>query len=199
MPPGVPVAWRYDVLFHTVSRRGGGGTPVKLPPHWHSPRNHLAGVARDISSSRAIQSKRPALRFQVPDLKGCRFRNRLRTFHLSSSMAVAKVEFLETRASQSRSGKSIRHQNRPPGKEARPTTRPGRGEVAQRSVAPGEQVRGKVFVWGIQGRLFVSARVGQRVKLRRAQGDRRPVVVAAVFLYCYTRKTGRLTLLIIHQ
>jgi hypothetical protein len=30
--------------FHTVSLRGGGRTPVKLPPHSHSPRNHLAGV-----------------------------------------------------------------------------------------------------------------------------------------------------------
>jgi len=38
------VAWPDYLFFHTVSRRGGGGTPVKLPPHWHSPRNHLAGA-----------------------------------------------------------------------------------------------------------------------------------------------------------
>ncbi len=90
----------------------------------------------------------PALRLQVPDLKGCRFQNHLRTFHLFSSEAVTKVEFLETRASQSRNGKSIRHQNRPPGKETRPKTRLGGGEVAPRCVAPGERVREKLRAKG---------------------------------------------------
>jgi hypothetical protein len=47
--------------------------------------------------------------------------------------------------------------------------------------------------------LFVSARVRTRVKLRRARGDTRPVVGAAASLYCYTRETGVLTLLVIHQ
>ena len=47
--------------------------------------------------------------------------------------------------------------------------------------------------------LFVSARVAQRFKLRRAREDIRPVVGAAASLYGYTRKTGALTLLIVHE
>jgi hypothetical protein len=72
----------------------------------------------------------------------------VRTFHLFSSGAVAKVESFATRAPQSRSGKRLRHQNRPPGNEARLKRRAGRGEVARKRVAPGEQVREKVLARG---------------------------------------------------
>jgi hypothetical protein len=72
----------------------------------------------------------------------------VRTFHLFPGKPVAEVAFFATWTRQSRSGKRIRHQNRPLGNEARPKRRAAGGEVARKRVAAGAQVREKVLARG---------------------------------------------------
>ncbi len=79
-----------------------------------------------------------------------------------------------------------------------PKRGPGRRSCAKKCCS-GRAGAGKIARRGLQARLFVSARFGQCAKLRRARRDMPPVVGAAASLSCYTRKTGALTLLIIHQ
>jgi hypothetical protein len=134
--------WCVALSSFFPDRLAPGRTAVELPPHWHSPQNRLAGAGTSKESIPPPDRKRradaPVRRRhgarrrtcrRVLDLKGVRFRNHLRAFRFSSSKTVTKVEFLETRAPQSSSGTSIRHQNRPPGKEARPRMRHGEAKL----------------------------------------------------------------------